>query len=229
MLRLNAFQDAASYGRSRSNRPGVLRISQPFVAGVGGYKEYRIPSLVALPNSGLLAFAEGRKLSCSDVDWNDIVSRRSTDGGATWEPMVLVHGESTSKRHVCIGNPSPVVVASKPGRVVLCGTRQLQEGFSVTSEDYGKTWGKAVYQPALVAKKQRGSGAPPPVHGQAASNWTCALPSAAVCAAPLAAVLTRRSQVLYAGAGGGLPAAGRAPHRRRLPRVLRQLLVAWAL
>jgi len=154
-------------------------ISQPFVAGVGGYQEYRIPSLVALPNNGLLAFAEGRKLSCADVDWNDIVSRRSTDGGATWEPQVLVHGESTSKRHVCIGNPSPAVVHSKPGRVVLCGTRQLQEGFSVISEDYGKTWGKAVYQSALVAKNQRGSGAPQPVHGQAASNWTFYMPGPA--------------------------------------------------
>ena len=58
--------------------------SQPFVSGVGGYHSYRIPAMVTLPQKmttgepELLAFCEGRKLSCDDVDWNDIVMRRST-------------------------------------------------------------------------------------------------------------------------------------------------------
>ena len=61
--------------------------SQPFVSGVGGYHSYRIPAMVTLPRKTatgepeLLAFCEGRKLNCDDVDWNDIVMRRSTDGG----------------------------------------------------------------------------------------------------------------------------------------------------
>ena len=62
--------------------------SQPFVSGIGGYHSYRIPAMVTLPRKTatgepeLLAFCEGRKLNCDDVDWNDIVMRRSTDGGA---------------------------------------------------------------------------------------------------------------------------------------------------
>ena len=82
-----------------------------------------------------------------------------------------MHGEGTSKKHVCIGNPSPVVVTSKPGRVVMTGTRQVNEGFSVISDDYGETWGPAVYQPSLNAPRQHGSGAPPPAYGQNISNW----------------------------------------------------------
>jgi alpha-galactosidase len=49
-------------------------LSQPFVSGVGGYHSYRIPALVTLPRKTatgepeLLAFCEGRKLNCDDVD-----------------------------------------------------------------------------------------------------------------------------------------------------------------
>ena len=99
--------------------------------------------------------------------------------GRTWGPQQLVHGESSGSRHVTIGNPSPVVVASKPGRVVLTGTRDVSEGFAVTSDDYGVTWGPAVYQPSLVARHQRGSGIPPPQDGQPASNWTFYMPGPA--------------------------------------------------
>ena len=158
-------------------------LSQPFVAGVGGYADYRIPALVATPTADggsiLLAFCEGRKYSSADMDWNDIVLRRSSDGGLTWGALQLVHGESSSKHHVTIGNPSPVVVASQPGRVVLTGTRQTSEGFRVVSEDFGKTWGEAVYQPHLNARQQHGSGAPKPAYGQPASNWTFYMPGPA--------------------------------------------------
>ena len=46
---------------SKAPAPAGPWISQPFVAGKGGYAEYRIPALVVLPGSGeLLAFCEGR-------------------------------------------------------------------------------------------------------------------------------------------------------------------------
>ena len=154
-------------------------LSQPFVAGVGGYAEYRIPALVVLGNGDLLAFCEGRKYSSADMDWNDIVMRRSSSGGHSWEAQQLVHGESSARHHVTIGNPSPVVVSSKPGRVVLSGTRQTSEGFRVVSDDWGRTWGPAVYQDALVARHERGSGIPKPAFGQNASNWDFYMPGPA--------------------------------------------------
>jgi sialidase-1 len=110
------------------------------------------------------------------LQWNDIVMRRSTNGGRSWLRQALVHGEGTSKKHVCIGNPSPVVVHSHPGRIVMTGTREVNEGFSVTSTDWGSTWAPAVYQPSLVARRQRGSGAPRPAYGQNASAWTFYMP-----------------------------------------------------
>eukprot|EP01050_Picozoa_sp_SAG11_P009199 SAG11_NODE_850_length_6868_cov_3.543523_2_plen_737_part_00 len=154
-------------------------LSQPFVAGVGGYAEYRIPALVQLPSGDLLAFCEGRKYSSADMDWNDIVMRRSSNGGRSWEPQQLIHSESSSRHHVTIGNPSPVVVTSKPGRVVLTGTRQTREGFRVISDTDGRTWGPAVYEPALVAPHERGSGVPPPAYGQRAGNWSFYMPGPA--------------------------------------------------
>lgn len=58
-----------------------------FTGGQEGYHCYRIPALVRLPNGTLLAFAEGRRFTCADHDWNDIVLKRSTDGGNTWSPL----------------------------------------------------------------------------------------------------------------------------------------------
>ena len=82
--------------------------------GVGGYRVYRIPSLVKTGGGDLLLFVEGRKLSGSDHDWNDVLSRRSTDGGRTWGAISIVHSESTPAKHVTIGNPSPVVRGLRP-------------------------------------------------------------------------------------------------------------------
>jgi hypothetical protein len=54
-----------------------------FVSGVEGYHTYRIPAVVSNSGSKLLCFAEGRKLSEADHGWNDIVMKRSADGGET--------------------------------------------------------------------------------------------------------------------------------------------------
>ena len=53
-----------------------------FVSGLGGYHTYRIPAAVGA-GAQLLVFAEGRKLSSADHGWNDIVLKRSNDGGAS--------------------------------------------------------------------------------------------------------------------------------------------------
>lgn len=56
-----------------------------FEAGRGGYALYRIPGVVVTAKGTLLAYCEARK---SAGDWADIdiLLRRSTDGGKTWEP-----------------------------------------------------------------------------------------------------------------------------------------------
>lgn len=62
--------------------------------GDAGYPRFRIPALLALEDGALLAFAEGRRPSFpgqhDDHAQNDIVLRRSVDGGETWGPIQVV-------------------------------------------------------------------------------------------------------------------------------------------
>ncbi len=76
-----------------------------FVAGQGGYSCYRIPSLITTSKGVVLAFVEGRKNSCSDHGDNDILMRRSTDGGKTWGPVRVV----MNARNAGLNNPTAVV------------------------------------------------------------------------------------------------------------------------
>ncbi|MFC4492993.1 exo-alpha-sialidase [Streptomyces ovatisporus] len=94
--------------------------SVPFVAGTEGYASFRIPACVQAPDGALLAFAEGRVHSSSDAGDIDIVSRRSADGGLSWEELrvVATFGDGTA------GNPAPVVSHARgegavTGRLVL--------------------------------------------------------------------------------------------------------------
>ena len=55
-----------------------------------GYHNYRIPSLLATQKGTLLAVMEGREDMNFDHAKNDLVLKRSTDGGATWlSPKVI--------------------------------------------------------------------------------------------------------------------------------------------
>jgi hypothetical protein len=119
-----------------------------------GFACYRIPAIVRCANGDLLAFAEGRVESCSDSAHTiRLVSKRSTDGGRTWEPVQEVtrsigaHGE-----RVC-HNPSPVVdTVHGTGRVIVLVNKaqhtewDLARGAGrsrcvmLTSDDHGHTW-----------------------------------------------------------------------------------------
>ena len=88
----------------------------------------------------LLAFAEGRKFSCADHGWNDLVLKTSADGGATWSPLAVVRSESTNGHEVTIGNPAPIVVASQPGVLLLPFSRNNIQAGVLRSADFGATW-----------------------------------------------------------------------------------------
>jgi len=61
-----------------------------FAAGEGGYDLHRIPGMVATTQGTVLAYCEARMTSHTwpGADWAkmDVLMRRSTDGGRTWEP-----------------------------------------------------------------------------------------------------------------------------------------------
>jgi len=64
-----------------------------FTAGEGGYAGYRIPALVVTPQHTVLAVAEARRPTLRDWGHIDLVLRRSTDGGRSWEPARVIAGQ----------------------------------------------------------------------------------------------------------------------------------------
>src|SRR5688572_4393451 len=94
----------------QAGQPAMVDV---FVGGKDGYPAYRIPALITTKRGSLLAFAEGRA-SLRDHAENDIVMKRSTDGGETWGPLRVVDEENTN----ALNNPTAVVVR-ETGRVLL--------------------------------------------------------------------------------------------------------------
>ena len=90
--------------------PGGGYVSEP-----DRYHTYRIPGLIVAPDGSILAFAEGRRGNGDDprIDKNapiDIVMRRSTDNGQTWQPQIVVEsGFRSNGDLVDFGDPTPVL------------------------------------------------------------------------------------------------------------------------
>jgi sialidase-1 len=127
-----------------------------FTSGTDGYKTYRIPSIIRLPNGDLLAFCEGRVNGASDFGDIDIVMKRSRDRGKSWTSMQTVADADSLQA----GNPAPVVDLTDPaipgGRIFLfynTGNNHegevrkgngLREVWYKTSIDNGQNWSDAV-------------------------------------------------------------------------------------
>ena len=109
-----------------------------FTSGADGYHTYRIPALIVSSEGTLLAFAEGRRNNRSDHGDIDMMLRRSTDGGATWEPLQLVYEEG-GDAEITIGNPCPVV-DRETGRIWLPFCRDNDDVLVTYSDDDGLTW-----------------------------------------------------------------------------------------
>lgn len=82
------------------------------------YNNFRIPSLIVTSNNTLLAFAEGRE--GGDTGNIDILLKRSTDHGKTWESQTVVWDDGNN---TC-GNPCPVI-DQNTGRIILFMTWNL--------------------------------------------------------------------------------------------------------
>jgi sialidase-1 len=129
-----------------------------WIAGQGGYALYRIPVMVAAPRTGtLLAFCEARLTSGGDWGKIDILMRRSTDGGKTWDDSrrVAEPPAGIEKNPVAIeqklGKPgaittgNPVVIADDAtGAVHLLYCVEYARCFYTRSDDDGVTFGKPV-------------------------------------------------------------------------------------
>jgi sialidase-1 len=137
-----------------SGRKSPLNVRPVFVNGQEGYACYRIPAIVRAANGDLVAFAEGRLAECSDsTPIIRLVCKRSTDNGASWEPLqTLARNLIDGGEYACM-NPSPVVEAVHgTGRIVVVFNKNehsewdIVRGLGVNrvcavfSDDHGRTW-----------------------------------------------------------------------------------------
>src|SRR6185312_7567263 len=127
-----------------------------FVAGADGYKSYRIPAIIGLPDGELLAFCEGRVNGSNDFGNVDIVMKRSSDDGRIWSALQKIVDNGVLQAD----NSAPVVDLTDPsypnGRIFLfynTGSvtesevrkgRGLREVWYKTSIDKGITWSSPV-------------------------------------------------------------------------------------
>ncbi len=137
-------------------KPVVERVTV-FRAGAEGYPSIRIPSVVTTPSGTVLAFAEGR-MKNNDHAENDIILKRSADGGRTWSELQVIAEDGRN----CLNNPQAVVLPT--GRVLLMYQvfpehvhsvrmgdsirpaspgyegSDIQRSFLIWSDDDGLTW-----------------------------------------------------------------------------------------
>lgn len=143
-----------------------------FRNGTDGYNNFRIPAIVRAANGDLIAFCEAR--SGGDASEIDLVSKRSKDGGMTWEGLKVVQ-DNDRFRHlfvgnipeVTVGNPAPVVDQldpEHPGRIWLPFTLENDRVFVTHSDDHGVNWAKPKEITERVKRKEWGWYATGPVH-----------------------------------------------------------------
>ncbi len=128
-------------------------LTDVFVSGKEGYASIRIPAVLATKAGSVLAFAEGRQRPTDQAE-NDIIMKRSADGGLTWGPLKLLHDDGAHS----LNNPT-VVQDRNSGRLFLwyqripghlkehsAGTATGLDGpdiyrnFILTSDNDGQTW-----------------------------------------------------------------------------------------
>lgn len=144
-----------------------------FEKGESGYKVFRIPAVIRAANGDLLAFCEARQ--GGDASEIDLVSKRSTDGGRSWNALQVVQesddfrtlfSDETSAS-ITVGNPAPVVDLldpDHPGRIWMPFTLENDRVFVTHSDDHGATWAPRREITADVKRESWGWYATGPVH-----------------------------------------------------------------
>lgn len=120
----------------------MLEKQDLFVARTHGYWTYRIPGIAVTGRDTVLVTTEARPGQGGDYDFNDILMRRSTDGGQTFEPMVkrvdhATYGDGPVSNFVMIPD-------RKSGRVRAVFHHDYARAFTLYSDDDGASWSEPV-------------------------------------------------------------------------------------
>lgn len=154
---------------------GRFSLQPLYEAGSSGYYTYRIASMVATSKGTLLAFAAARKNRGGDWDPINIVMRRSTDYGKTWQPMQVVVEKGAS---TC-DNATPIT-DYQTGEVHLLYQIDYAKCFYKKSTDDGLTWTEPVDITATIDEFKKAYPwvvlAPGPGHGIQMTNGRLVVP-----------------------------------------------------
>lgn len=139
-----------------------------FLSGQEGYVSIRIPAVLVTKQGTVLAFAEGRQRPKDQAE-NDIVFKRSTDGGKSWSRLQVIHEDGTNS----LNNPT-AVQDEKTGRIFLMYQRipghltehskeialgaegpDVYRNLLVWSDDDGLTWSKPLDVTASTKRPER--------------------------------------------------------------------------
>ena len=105
------------------------QLSLVFEYGEGNYPVIRTPQLLVTKAGTYLAFAQGRSSSHDRSD-NDIILKRSSDGGKTWSKFQVIADEGKdSLNAIC------VVQLRETGRILVVGCR-FPDGFEMMEFQY---------------------------------------------------------------------------------------------
>ncbi|MCB9385166.1 MAG: exo-alpha-sialidase [Bryobacterales bacterium] len=128
-----------------------------FEAQTGGYEHYRIPAIVVTAKGSVLAFTEARKNPGGDWGPIDILMRRSTDGGRTWDaPRKVAHVDGPIQQNAValeqgLAKPGEVtynnvvpIVDRETGAIHLLFCVEYARAYSMSSDDDGLTFSKPV-------------------------------------------------------------------------------------
>lgn len=135
----------------------LLEKTDIFEAGTGGYAHYRVPAIAVSQRGTVIAVTEARKSQRGDWGPQDILMRRSRDGGKTWDapraiarvegeiapnPVALAQGLD-KPGDVTYNNIVPIV-DSKRGSLHFLFCAEYARCFQTTSRDDGDTFSKPV-------------------------------------------------------------------------------------
>jgi sialidase-1 len=106
-----------------------------FRAGEAGYRTYRIPALAITRKGTLLAAVAARFDGHGDWSNTDIMFRRSTDGGKTWDAQRTIADDGTNT----VDNPT-FIIDPQSDTIYLMYQINYARAYLKRSTDEGVTW-----------------------------------------------------------------------------------------